>query len=144
VHPEHALRGRSFSQFVDVQGGTLWRTDFYVRQQAGRRSAPEPRRLPHARSAPAPPRRGSARRAAPRDPRRRDRGGAKTDWLVEATRAPGTGLLFPPEGHNPRAPALRVAIRHEPSQHVDLWIAGARSTSSRSTARSRAPTAASP
>ncbi|MGB7905799.1 MAG: OmpA family protein, partial [Steroidobacteraceae bacterium] len=27
--------GRSFSQFVEAQGGSLWRTDFYVRRRAG-------------------------------------------------------------------------------------------------------------
>ncbi len=29
---QHA--GTAFSQFVDVQGGTMWRADFYVRERA--------------------------------------------------------------------------------------------------------------
>jgi uncharacterized repeat protein (TIGR01451 family) len=115
--------GRSFSQFVDVQGGTLWRTDFYVRKKPGTSpTAPEAAAQPA--PAPAPPREDeltARRRAIPDDA---TASGGKTDWLVEATRAPGPGWLFPPEGHNPRAPSLRVAIRHEPSQHVELSIAG--------------------
>jgi uncharacterized repeat protein (TIGR01451 family) len=105
--------GRSFSQFVDVQGGTLWRTDFYVRRKPG--AAPPD----SAAVAPTP--------AAPRRAIRDDAtaAGGKTDWLVEATRVSGAGWLFPPEHHNPRAPSLRVVIEHEPSQRVDLAIAGA-------------------
>ncbi len=115
--------GRSFSQFVDVQGGTLWRTDFYLR-----RKAPAATGVPATPDAPAPvpaPPASDAlaarRRAIPDDP---TAAGGKTDWLAEAVRAPGTGWLFPPEGHNPRAPTLRVAIRHDPSQRVALAIAG--------------------
>jgi uncharacterized repeat protein (TIGR01451 family) len=118
--------GRSFSQFVDVQGGTLWRTDFYLHRKASAAAAEVP--APHEDAVPAPAPLPAAegplearRRAIPDDA---TAAGGKTDWLAEAVRAPGTGFLFPPEGHNPRAPALRVAIRHDPGQRVVLAIGG--------------------
>ena len=115
--------GRSFSQFVDVQGGTLWRTDFYVHRKTS--AAPKPAETPP----PAPPAEPAPDASALRQRAIADdvtAAGGAADWLQEAVRAPSDGWLFPPEGHNPRAPALRVAIRHAPSQHVDLWIEGAR------------------
>ena len=66
--------GRSFSQFVDVQGGTLWRTDFYLRRKPqaaiwrARGAATRPRRCrrprPRTRSRPA-----AARSPTTRPPR---------------------------------------------------------------------------
>jgi hypothetical protein len=48
--------------------------------------------------------------------------GSKTDW----SRQPGsaTEWLFPPEGHNPRAPAVRVVIRHPGEHRVVLHVNG--------------------
>ncbi|MBX7495782.1 hypothetical protein K3172_07920 [Qipengyuania sp. 6B39] len=48
--------------------------------------------------------------------------GAETDWL-----ALGDGpadFLFPEVGHNPRAPAVRIVIRHEVGQKVELRANG--------------------
>ena len=48
--------------------------------------------------------------------------GGQTDWL-----AMGDGpaeFLFPEVGHNPRAPAVRVAIRHETDQTIELTVNG--------------------
>jgi uncharacterized repeat protein (TIGR01451 family) len=110
--------GRSFSQFVDVQGGTLWRTDFYVHRKPHDAIPAPAQPLPEA--APVPDAPAAQRREIPDDV---TAAGGKTDWLVEAQRA-GPGWLFPPERHNPRAPTQRVAIAHEPSQRVELSIAG--------------------
>lgn len=44
--------------------------------------------------------------------------GGKTDWLKGQT--PGVEWLFPAEGHNPRGPAVRIVIKHEPKQTVEL------------------------
>ena len=37
-----SFSGRSFSQFVDLQGGTLWRTDFYAQQVEGAKTTEHP------------------------------------------------------------------------------------------------------
>ncbi|MDQ3196846.1 MAG: DUF11 domain-containing protein, partial [Pseudomonadota bacterium] len=175
--------GRSFSQFVEAQGGTLWRADFYVRRKADHpdltRNAvstsaeaaaaasvtPTPA-LPHqgggskfeagatdARGAAKtnisqgsgdpietlPPRGedrrrrresgeqggGAAEVAAPsavkkRRPIREDAvaAGGKTDFLIG--QKPGVEWLFPDANHNPRAPAVRIAIKHAPNQKIVL------------------------
>ena len=49
--------------------------------------------------------------------------GAKNNWLAEAT--PGVSILFPPEGYNPRSPAIRVVVKHAPGQTVTLLRDGA-------------------
>jgi uncharacterized repeat protein (TIGR01451 family) len=48
--------------------------------------------------------------------------GASTDWL--ANQAAGTEVLFPPADHNPRAPAVRVVLKHAPDQSVTLRVNG--------------------
>lgn len=44
--------------------------------------------------------------------------GAERDWLTGQT--PGTAWLFPGPEHNPRAPAVRIVIKHSPDQVVVL------------------------
>lgn len=48
--------------------------------------------------------------------------GADKDWLAQGDGP--TDFLFPEIGHNPRAPAIRVVIRHRASQTVDLMANG--------------------
>ncbi len=48
--------------------------------------------------------------------------GAETDWLALGNGPPG--FLFPSIDHNPRAPAVRVVIRHKPDQKVALSVGG--------------------
>ncbi len=48
--------------------------------------------------------------------------GGDTDWL--AGQAPGVEWLFPQPNHNPRAPAVRVVIKHAPNQTVVLTYKG--------------------
>src|SRR5215207_10271299 len=48
--------------------------------------------------------------------------GAERDWL--AGEEPGIAWLFPEPEHNPRAPMVRVAIKHLPGQSVKLLAAG--------------------
>lgn len=45
------------------------------------------------------------------------------DW-AEAQRTPGIDWVFPLADHNPRAPILRVVIKHRPGQRVALTING--------------------
>jgi uncharacterized repeat protein (TIGR01451 family) len=44
--------------------------------------------------------------------------GGKTDWLKGQD--PGIQWLFPIDGHNPRGPSVRIAIKHDPLQTVVL------------------------
>ncbi|WP_292969224.1 hypothetical protein [Novosphingobium sp.] len=48
--------------------------------------------------------------------------GADTDWLAKGDGP--TEFLFPALDHNPRAPAIRVAIRHRMGQKVELLANG--------------------
>ena len=47
--------------------------------------------------------------------------GAKKDWLDG--QKPGKAWLFPAPGHNPRSPAVRIAIKHGPGDVVVLKTA---------------------
>jgi uncharacterized repeat protein (TIGR01451 family) len=96
--------GRSFSRFVEGAGGALKRVDFKVSQA--------PARSPSAAAAVHGPPAASDASAA----------GGERDWL--AREEPGTGFLFPEPDHNPRAPIVRVAIKHAPGQTVKLLAGG--------------------
>lgn len=96
--------GRAFSRFVDGRGGALKRVDFKlveVAPRAGAAAAARPR--PVAMSNP-------------------EAAGAERDWL--AGEEPGIAWLFPEPEHNPRAPIVRVAIKHLPGQVVKLLADG--------------------
>jgi uncharacterized repeat protein (TIGR01451 family) len=96
--------GRAFSRFVEGRGGSLMRVDFHA--------------------APSAPRADAARRPVERPTVATDpaAAGAERDWL--AGEEPGVGFLFPKVEHNPRAPVVRVAIKHAPGQSVRLLSGG--------------------
>lgn len=94
--------GSPASRFVTGQGGSLATADFHA--IVG--DAPTP--------APADPGPAIATDAAA--------AGAETDWL--AVDGP-PAILFPGADHNPRAPAVRVVVRHRPDQTVTLSVDGA-------------------
>ncbi|HYJ83336.1 MAG TPA: hypothetical protein VEW26_10905, partial [Allosphingosinicella sp.] len=96
--------GRAFSRFVDGRGGALKRVDFRLIE-----SAPRASRAAAARPRPTPLTDPAA-------------AGAERDWL--AGQEPGIAWLFPEPEHNPRAPMVRVAIKHLPGQSVTLLAAG--------------------
>jgi uncharacterized repeat protein (TIGR01451 family) len=48
--------------------------------------------------------------------------GANGRWL--ANQSPGIAWLFPAPGHNPRAPAQRIVIKHRPDQKIVLKYRG--------------------
>jgi uncharacterized repeat protein (TIGR01451 family) len=96
--------GRAFSRFVDGRGGALKRVDFKLVEVAPRGE----------RRAAARPRQAAASDAAA--------AGAERDWL--AGQEPGIAWLFPEPEHNPRAPIVRVAIKHRPGQSVKLLADG--------------------
>ena len=96
--------GRAFSRFVVGQGGSLMRVDFHAAESAPRTDTP---------------RRTVERPEPASDP---VAAGAERDWL--AGQEPGIAWLFPEAEHNPRAPVVRVAIRHVPGQSVRLLADG--------------------
>jgi uncharacterized repeat protein (TIGR01451 family) len=96
--------GRAFSRFVDGRGGALKRVDFKLAEVAPRAS------------------RAPAARARPVAMSNAEAAGAERDWL--AGQEPGIAWLFPEADHNPRAPIVRVAIKHRPGQSVALRVGG--------------------
>jgi uncharacterized repeat protein (TIGR01451 family) len=100
--------GNAASQFVDAAGGTLWRADFYLTPVTAATSMEDV--LP-----------------PPSDPFVKKRpdilsdikaAGGETDWLLG--QEPGFAWLFPEPDHNPRSPAIRVVIKHEPHHIIQL------------------------
>ena len=96
--------GRALSRFVVGQGGALMRADFHLTEAAPRADTI----------------RRTFTRPAPADDAAA--AGAKRDWL--AAQSPGIEWLFPEPEHNPRAPVVRVAIKHAPGQNVSLFVDG--------------------
>ena len=94
--------GSAISRFVEALGGGLSRVDFQLRRTGV--AATDAAALPITVAADA------------------DAAGGTRDWLKEAT--PGIDWLFPAMDHNPRAPALRVVIKHKPGQRVALRVNG--------------------
>lgn len=95
--------GSATSRFVESGGGLLKRVDFQL--------APTGRHAPADTALPVPVRTEA------------DAAGAGRDWF--AGQAPGIAVLFPEPDHNPRAPAIRVVVKHHPGQRVALTINGA-------------------
>lgn len=94
--------GSATSRFVESAGGLLQRVDFQLR----------PTGVAPAKAADALPVATPAADAA-----------GDRDWLADAT--PGVEFLFPTVDHNPRAPVVRVVIKHGAQQRVALRINGA-------------------
>ena len=94
--------GSTTSRFVEGDGGSLTRVDF--RLKATGKTATAEAILPT--------------KIVAND----IAAGGRTDWLLGQT--PGIDWLFPEVDHNPRAPALRVAIKHFPGQRVALSVNG--------------------
>lgn len=91
----------AISRFVESQGGLLKRVDFQLRPNGKAAAAKEALPITVADDATA---------------------AGNRNWF--AGQQPGVEMLFPQVDHNPRAPAVRVVIKHLPSQHVALRING--------------------
>ena len=104
--------GRGFSQFVEAQGGTLWRADFRLRRKqaspgkapSGGEDAPVVSRVEQIRA--------SIPSVIEAD------GGGDVDWFEG--QAPGRAWLFPEENHNPRSSSVRVVVKSLPGDKVVL------------------------
>ena len=94
--------GNPISRFVEAGGGALQRVDFQLRRTGLVDDLATALPIDVAGDA--------------------DAAGNRADWLAKAT--PGIDWMFPLADHNPRAPALRVVIRHLPGQRVALTVNG--------------------
>jgi uncharacterized repeat protein (TIGR01451 family) len=101
--------GRSYSQFVNVRGGTVWQADFHVAKQAADADL-----TAAAVEVPAPPALESLVEVLPYD----------AAWL--ATAAPKTQWLHPQTGFQPALPAIKIALQHHPKDLIELKINGAK------------------
>jgi uncharacterized repeat protein (TIGR01451 family) len=122
--------GSATSRFVTGQGGSLAVADFYAdlseEQMLALPGAPrgtpgntaEALEIPLGKPGDEPPT-GTLDEAAQSS---RAAAGADIDWLALSDGPPA--FLFPAADHNPRAPAIRVAIRHGANQTVELVADG--------------------
>ncbi|WP_404338457.1 hypothetical protein AB2M62_06005 [Sphingomonas sp. MMS12-HWE2-04] len=94
--------GSDISRFVEGTGGSLQRADFQLVLTGAKAVAADALPVTQSDDAVA--------------------AGNRADWLDRAT--PGIDWLFPEMDHNPRSPAIRVVIRHQPGQRVALTING--------------------
>ncbi len=92
--------GSAISRFLESDGGLLKRVDFQLRPTG---------------------RKAETTSALPQVATDADAAGSR-DWLTG--QEPGIAMLFPEIDHNPRAPALRVVIKHYPNQRVALRLNG--------------------
>lgn len=104
--PDTRSAGRAFSRFLEGQGGTLQRVDFSLLRDPGKADGAE----------------NQASEAIVDDAAAAGNG---IDWLDWAGEDAGVDWLFPMIDHNPRAPVLRVVIKHVPGQAIDLRLNGA-------------------
>ncbi len=98
--------GKATSRFVTARGGQLVVVNFSATVPAASLAAATPKDIP----------------ATDDDAADRSAAGAETDWLTLGDGP--TEFLFPALDHNPRAPAVRVVIRHRPGQKIELSIDG--------------------
>lgn len=111
--------GNAASRFVTGQGGSLAVADFHARLPAEALAAlvAAPREPVAAPAAPD----GRTASAKPADAAN-GTSGETVDWLALGDGP--DGWLTPTENHNPRAPAVKVAIRHRKGQSVKLYVDG--------------------
>lgn len=111
--------GRSYSQFVDVRGGALWRADFVVARTGLTASAVNAPVTP-ATAAPAPA--SPAASASDAAAKRAALNGTPSFSLE--TLKPGIAWLWPQEDFSPPIPSLKIAIEHGPKDKAELTLNG--------------------
>ncbi len=130
--------GRKFSQFVNLQAGSLWRADFYLRKKAG---APNDVVDTNAAKTDAPASDARTKTTALSDKSVEqatiDAGAAAqkngreqlvevlpydTDWLAKAPA--GAEWLHPQANFQPALPAIKLAVKSVPSQKINIKING--------------------
>ncbi|ABC63326.1 DUF11 domain-containing protein [Erythrobacter litoralis] len=112
--------GNASSHFVTGQGGSLAVVDFTADVPGW--IAPAPVETPSLPGEAAPADSGVAQAPTAEIATAREAAGNDRDWLAEGDGP--NAFLFPEVDHNPRAPAVRVVIRHRPGQSVELSANG--------------------
>jgi hypothetical protein len=105
--------GSAISRFVDGRGGELRRADFRALPITAPEAPADAIERSITRIA------APARPIVPTDP---VAAGGETDFFAGQTA--GIAWLFPGTDHNPRSPAIRIAIKHLVGQRVQLGLAG--------------------
>ncbi len=114
--------GRKFSQFVNLQAGSLWRADFYLRKKAGAEKTPaaltalKDKTIEQATM--------DAGKVANKNGREQlvEILPYDTDWL--ATTPAGAEWLHPQASFQPALPAIKLAVKSVPGQKVSIKING--------------------
>ncbi len=113
--PNNRAAGSAISRFVEGRGGDLRRADFRIENQTVDEQLAAVGTNSEARTpVPAEPRPAVAEGTVA--------SGSGRDWF--AGLEPGIRWLFPEPEHNPRSPAVRIAIAHNPGQRVELSLGG--------------------
>ncbi|OIO68019.1 MAG: hypothetical protein CO186_10775 [Zetaproteobacteria bacterium CG_4_9_14_3_um_filter_49_83] len=108
--------GRSYSQFVNLRGGSLWRADFHVQKRSA--SERTSTKVP-VKAAATPP----ATTSPNNDPARLlEKLPYDEAWLASAL--PGNEWLHPQESFHPNLPVMKVAVKHNPQQKLVLSVNG--------------------
>ncbi|NJM51269.1 MAG: DUF11 domain-containing protein, partial [Sphingomonadales bacterium] len=96
--------GSAISRFVEGRGGSLKRADFRSKKTEMRKPvAADVKPIPEAMSD-------------------QDAAGSNTDWLKD--QGPGRAFLFPGTGHNPRVRAIRIVVKHNEGERIELLVNG--------------------
>jgi len=122
--------GRTFSQFVNVRGGTLWRADFRLKKVAGCMNIGSAQCLPKAVPVPAPPAATDRPKQLTGLPAADATGAAQLieilpyddAWLASATT--GVEWLHPQESFQPALPIVKIAVKHDPAHRVEIKVNG--------------------
>ena len=102
--------GRNYSQFVNIQGGTLWRADFYVQKIVGaKEDTSKPEALP-------------TDGANQRQPSLVEKLPYNTEWL--ATAPAGVEWMHPQASFQPALPVIKFAVKSAPSDVVTVKVNG--------------------
>ncbi len=112
--------GRKFSQFVNLQAGSLWRADFYLRKKAGVEKA----LTPAAKASTVEQATIDAGKVANKNGREQlvEILPYDTDWL--ATTPAGAEWLHPQANFQPALPAIKLAVKSVPGQKIGIKING--------------------
>jgi len=100
--------GTPYSQFVDLQGGTMWRADFYAIQNP---------------KAPSVEIKGPVEKEREKGIKGRTMPEFNSLWLGMAE--PGFAFVWPDEGFHPSIPSVKIAIKHDPEKKLRLLMNGA-------------------
>jgi hypothetical protein len=109
--------GSAHSQFADVAGGLIWRSDFYLREKVPLSDSEQTVTVPRSAT-------NSTRKDEPIIIPAADNNTGKFDlaWLDQA--GPGLEWLSPGNDFNPGIPSIKLAIKHDAGERLTLQLNG--------------------